>query len=128
MPVDIPLLLKIAENIKNFLGDLDKNKLAKNDRLKTVLLAVLTAANETRSYLADMKEKKRHDRETETRLAALWTKASVELLEFDKDLAGICKLSGEYWSDPKAWSYREINAVKRVLHVISDRAQRLMTI
>ncbi len=126
MPVDLPLLLKLGDSIRGFLETLDKNRLAKDERLRAALLAVLTASNETRAYLAGMKGKRQHVPKVELRLADLWTKASVALLEFDKDLASICKLSGEYWSDPQAWSYANINSVKRVLQVVSDRVNRLM--
>lgn len=126
MPVDISLLLKIAESARDFLDALDKSKLSKKERLKTALLAVMTASNETRAYLAGMKTKKKSKPEVEIRLSTLWTKASAELMEFDKDLAEICRLSGEYWSDPREWSYREINNLKRTLQVVSDRVERLM--
>ncbi len=126
MPVDIPLLLQIAESLRDFLDALDKSKLSKKERLKTALLSVMTAANETRAYLAGMKTKRESKPEVEMHLSALWTKASVELMEFDKDLAEICRLSGEYWSDPREWSYSEINNVKRVLKVVSQRVEYLM--
>lgn len=126
MPVDISLLLKIAESLRDFLDALDKSKLSKKERLKAALFSVMTAANETRSYLAGMKSKKESKPEVEMRLSSLWTKASVGLIEFDKDLAEICRLSGEYWSDPREWSYSEINNVKRLLRVVSERVERLM--
>lgn len=126
MTVDIPLLLKIAESVRGFLDSLDKSKLSKKERLKTALLSVMTAANETRFYLRRMKAKKESKPDEEMRLSSLWTKASVELMEFDHDLAEICRLAGEYWSDPKEWTYREINNLKRVLLVVSNRIEQLM--
>jgi hypothetical protein len=126
MPVDIPLLLKIAESVRDFLDALDQSKLSKKERLKTALLMVMTAANETRFYLAGMKAKKESKPDVEARLSTLWTKAAVELMEFDKDLAEICRLSGEFWSDAREWRYHEINNLKRVLRVVSERVERLM--
>ncbi len=126
--VDIPLLLKLGDSLKGFLDTLDKNRLAKEERLRAALLAVQTASNETRAYLAGMKRKRRHVPRVELHLADLWTKASVALLEFDKDLAGICRSNGEYWSDPQGWSYSNINTVKRVLQVVSDRVDLLMKV
>lgn len=48
MPVDISLLLKIAESLREFIETLDQSKLSKRERLKTALLSVMIAANETR--------------------------------------------------------------------------------
>jgi hypothetical protein len=67
-PVGISLLQKIAESIKAFLGDRDKNKLARNDRFKNAWLAVLIASSETRTYLADMIWKKQLKPHAELRL------------------------------------------------------------
>jgi len=126
MPVDISLLLKIAESLREFIETLDQSKLSKRERLKTALLSVMIAANETRAYLAGMKDKRQSKPEIEMRLSSLWTKASVELMEFDPDLAGICRRAGESWSEPREWRYADINNVKRLLRVVSQRVERLM--
>jgi hypothetical protein len=126
MPIDVSLFLKIASEIRSFLENFQKKDAERNERFRSALRAVLSASNETRSYLAGMKKKRKADVEKQERIAGQWSEAAVQLLEFDKDLANICRLSGQRWSDPQAWSYREINNAKRVLRVVDDRINRLL--
>jgi hypothetical protein len=124
--IDIPLFLNIAGSLKDFFEAFDKNKLARNERFKTALKAVLTAVHETNLYLASMRKRKRHNLKEESRIAGLWTDAAVELLEFDKELAKKCELKGNFWSDPLEWNYKDINQVRHALDAIEYRIGKLM--
>jgi hypothetical protein len=123
---DIPLLLNITGSLKGFIESIGKNRQEKKENFKTAMKAVLTAVHETNLYLSGMKSKRRHDLKEESHLAALWTDAAVTLLDFDKELAVMCEVKGQNWSDPKEWSYKEINQARHALRSIEDRVRQLM--
>jgi hypothetical protein len=126
MPIDFSLLPKIAEAIANLVETALNAKAEKRERLKTILKAVLTAALDTKHYLASQRTGIYHDEKEETRLSALWRDASVDVDEFDDALSDLCLHEAEYWAAPPEWSFREINNAKRILQVITDRIKLLM--
>jgi hypothetical protein len=123
---DIPLLLSIANSLKSFIESIGKLGQEKKEKYKSALKAVLTAVHETNLYLAGMKSKRRHDLKQESHLAELWTDAAMALLDFDKELAILCEIKSDNWSEPKDWSYKEINQTKHALQEIEYRVRRLM--
>jgi hypothetical protein len=123
---DIPLLLSLAGSLKEFIESIGKFGLEKKERYKGALKAVLTAVHETNLYLSGMKSKRRHNLKQESRLAGLWTDAAVSLLDFDKELALKCEITSNNWSDPREWSYREINQAKHALKDIEYKVRQLM--
>jgi hypothetical protein len=123
---DIPLLLSLAGSLKELLESIGKYSREKRERFKEALKAILTAVHETSFYLAGMKNKRRHDLKQESRLTGLWTEASIALLDFDKELAIKCEIKSDKWSDPKDWSYKEINRAKHALKEIEYKVRQLM--
>lgn len=126
MPIDLSLLTKIAEGIAGFIGSALKFRAEKMEKFNKALNAILTAALDTKRYLAGQKHGIYHVADEEARLMNLWKDASIGIREFDKDLSDLCLGEADYWADPPEWSFREINNAKRILQVIADRIKLLM--
>ena len=126
MPIDLSLLTKIAEGIAGFIEYALKFKDEEREKFNKALNAILTAALNTRRYLAGQKQGIYHEQDEEARLMDLWKDASIGIHEFDKDLADLCLHEAEYWSDPPEWSFREINNAKRILRVITGKIEQLL--
>jgi hypothetical protein len=101
-------------------------KVQRNERYKLAVLAIATAADETRMYLRDSKEQRVRDNTKEAYLSKLWRQSAVELMEFDDNLAKRCEMKGEFWSDPASWSRKDIASARILLKDISEQVRQLI--
>jgi hypothetical protein len=90
------------------------------------LVAVLTAANQTHGYIRATQEGAPRDIEREHALSNLWDICSIELEQFDADIARRCQLKGQYWRDPEQWSVTDINETRIGLERVQKEAEYLL--
>ncbi|HEY0549257.1 MAG TPA: hypothetical protein VGF13_06610 [Verrucomicrobiae bacterium] len=90
------------------------------------LMAVLTAANQTRGYIAATQRGKPQDIEREHALSNLWETCSFALQPFDFDVSRRCRLKGEYWRDPDQWSEEDIAETRIGLERVAREAEYLL--
>ena len=82
------------------------------DDLDAALLALMTAAEETRTYVEVLQKGKPPKEEKEVELAKLWRFASVPMRRVDPDLARRFELKAEYWRNPDEWTTGQIREAK----------------
>jgi hypothetical protein len=90
------------------------------------LVAVLTAANQTRGYIRATQDGAPRDIEHEHALSNLWDTCSIALEQFDADIARRCQLKGQYWRDPEQWSVTDINETRLGLDRVRKEAEYLL--
>src|SRR5207247_10604357 len=73
------------------------------------LIAIYTAANETRAYIKALHRGQPPNEAREQRLARLWELASIPIRHFSEDLARRCELKGNYWRAPQEWPIGLVN-------------------
>lgn len=112
----------IAEGIKA----LAASRRRKTKDYEAALLRVYTAANESRSYIAGLKNRKHPDQERETRIARLWSEAAVSLRKIERGLADQCLVVGGAISESTHWSAKEIDNARRAVTEIFEQARRLL--
>jgi len=65
----------------------------------------MAAATDTRQYMAALKrDKKNQSYESESRIAQLWSKAGIDMLPVNSELATRCLIKADYWADTVGWS------------------------
>jgi hypothetical protein len=128
MSVDISRLLNISKSSELFLKGLDADKVLENGQLRGTLKLLSETANHTRRYLAKMKKFRRHNDVEEAILSKLWSGIAEKKKEVSNDLIALCSLTGEDWSNPREWSYRDINKTKRALRSVVYKADHLLSL
>lgn len=88
------------------------SRVQQRDLVDRALVAIYSASNETKSYLANLQRGKPRNFEKEEHLSELWKIASIPLRHFDKNLASRCELKGEYWRSPDEWTVTDISNAK----------------
>jgi hypothetical protein len=96
------------------------------DLADRALVAIYTASNETRSYLASLQKGKTRNFEKEGDLSRLWAIASIPLRHFDEDLARRCELKGEYWRNPDEWTVTDISNARIGLDKVFRESKTLL--
>jgi hypothetical protein len=114
---------EIYDVVKNY----QVTKVQAHERYKVAVLAIATAADETRAYLSQLRGPESTDQVQERRLSDLWRHAAVELVEFDRELAMRCELKADYWSYPGRWRRKDIAQARILLKDISQEVHRLIT-
>ena len=88
--------------------------------------AILSAANETRAYLADVRDGvQKPDREKERRLSELWRNAHTALIPIDYELADKCLIKADCWSDPTLFDDERYVEIPIDLNTIIDACRDL---
>ena len=134
--MDLTILLPILSHVREWLNLLQRNKGQNSLREEEALTALYMAVNETRIYMgsfggymigvASRKDRKKRDRETEEKLARLWTAASIKLRPVNMDLADRCFLKGDYWANPDIWSEQEIRKARIEIDRVFKEARALL--
>jgi len=135
--LDIPILLNLADSLRNWLGFLSKEKTDQNERERKALKALYAALMETSMYFRRLdsphlartkREQKEFQRDIarEEALARLWTEASVELRDVDEDLATRCFFKAQYWTNRDAWTAEDVHNANIALQRVTRDAQALL--
>jgi hypothetical protein len=112
----------IADGIKALAG----TRRRKSAHYEAALLRVYTAANESRSYIAGLKNRKQPDAARETMIARLWSEAAVNLRKIDRKLADQCLVFGSSISESTRWSNAEVDAARKSVTEIFEQARKLL--
>lgn len=123
MPTD---WIAFGEALLNGLGLVREAKTRRDDRADAAVMAVYTAAAETRRYLSALQRGKARDFDREHSLSHLWNIASIPLRHFDADLARRCLLKGDYWLDPDRWTISAIQSSGIALDRVFKEAQSII--
>lgn len=124
--IELNQLVAVFQHIITWLKLATDEKKRSNEDYKKALLSVYFAANETKTYMATVKRRKKPDARREAELSRMWTQAAVEIRELDAELAKKCLLRGDYWADPTAWTQDELDQAKISLKEIFDRSRELL--
>lgn len=98
----------------------------KSAAYEAALLRVYTAANESRSYIAGLKNRKQADAARETMIARLWSEAAVSLRKIDRKLADQCLVFGNTISESTRWSNAQVDAARKLVTEIFEQSRRLL--
>ncbi len=90
------------------------------------LMAIMTAANETRGYLKATHDGRPRDVEREHAISNLWDICGIAIRRFDEDLSRRCELKGQYWRNPDEWTVLDINEARIGLETVHKEAQYLL--
>ena len=90
------------------------------------LIAIYTAANETRAYIKALHRGQPPNEAREQRLARLWELASIPIRHFSEDLARRCELKGNYWRAPQEWPIGLVNDARIGLDQVFNETQKLL--
>jgi hypothetical protein len=104
-----------------------EQKLQSESDYQDAVTALYTALNETQIYIASMQKKDaEHNEEIEANLSRLWTAAALKVRSYDIDLAERCVVKGEYWTDPGAWSDKDIKKARIKIAQVVESAHKLL--
>lgn len=126
MPIDIAVWAALAAALLQGLALLRDQRAEHRQQVDEALLAIYTAANETRAYMRHLHRGNPPDEEREQRLARLWELASIPLRHFSEDLARRCELKGNYWRSPRDWPIGLVNDARIGLEQVFNETQRLL--
>lgn len=87
----------------------------------------MDAGEETEKYEAsrDAQGGKR-DKERESKVAALWNKAAIQVRPYDWELAHRLEYNGAYWLNPDHWTPKEIGDARIELVRVIAEAKTLL--
>jgi hypothetical protein len=112
----------IANGVKALADYRSKN----SEKYKSALLLVYTAANESKSYITGLKNRKSPDQEREAKIARLWTEAAVNLRTIDRDLAEKCLVFGDSVAESTEWSREQVDEARKSVTAIFEQARGLL--
>jgi hypothetical protein len=104
--MEVTLLLSIFKEFKDWILGIDKANLENNKEDKIALKSIYIALSETKFYFTDRKTMPQ-DRNRERQISKLWFDASTELKHIDRELAQMCFLKGDFWTDPDNWKQND---------------------
>ncbi|WP_316348030.1 hypothetical protein [Desulfuromonas acetoxidans] len=134
----IPEIFEAINPIRGWLAYFQNRRDTLRAEEKSALRALYVAANETRLYFRRLNHENRMaaHRQTppperniskEEELSRLWLEASIEMRNFNMELAERCFVKGGYWADPDAWSDRDIVRANISLDNIFREARELLS-
>lgn len=100
----------------------------RNELMDAALNAIYVAASETRIYLEKLKNGDDRDRKQEENLGRLWTKASIPVRHFDKDLAQRCFMKSDAWIRVDNWDDERVSSSRIGIDEIFEDARKLLLI
>lgn len=117
----------LCEVLLGFLKEIEDGQRESAERRKLALVTVLSAANQTRGYIAAKRRPgAKANSEREHALSGLWDICWLELQHFDQDLARRCRLKAEYWRSSEKWSRSEIDETCIGLDRVQKEAEYLL--
>jgi hypothetical protein len=97
---------------------------SRKDAIRKALQSVANASNETRVYLAKIRDDPRAaTAEQAGALARLWTEAGSDISLVSPRLSERFFLKAEYWSDPKGWDSSRRNNLLIDLNDLTESAR-----
>jgi hypothetical protein len=131
--MELAALVQAATAAKEWFQSLRTRNREERERYTTALRALYTALNETQIYVGRLARpaygggpRAERNIETEEKLSRLWTEASIQLRDFNLDLAGRCLIKGDYWTNPDAWPEEEVKAARIELSRVFREARELL--
>jgi hypothetical protein len=88
--------------------------------------AVWSAVDSTRMHIRMIENGDAYPGAPNPELVALWSDASLQLAEFDPDLALRLRAKAEYWSDPAGWDDRKIDDARISIDAVAADARALL--
>jgi len=116
----------MIEGLKTLLAYFQDERHRSEDRADEALMAIYTAANETKLYIQEVQRTGKPNPEKEADLSRLWTKASVPIRRFNVDLAERCLMKGQYWVDPSSWTVEKIVQFRIGIENVFKEAKELL--
>ena len=117
---------KGIQAIKDIVTFWKTNRQQRSDAEAKAIDAILLAANETRAYIADIRDgKQTEDRNTEKGLAKLWRSAHTAMVPINYELADRCLIKADCWSDPKLFDDDRYSNIPLDLNSIIDLCREL---
>ncbi len=123
---DASTILGIFDKTLSVLGLIREGKRKRNEETDRALFALYTALCETRSYVSDLRRRKKRSHKREHSIALLWHNAAVPLRQIDRDLAARCSLKGSYWLEPETWNDALIEKNRIGLDTVFQEARELL--
>jgi transcriptional regulator with XRE-family HTH domain len=108
------------------LGLIREKKLRRTEKIDQALLALYVALTKTRSYISELEEGRRPNREKAMVIAQSWNAASVPLRAIDKDLAERCFEKGGYWMNPELWDSKRIESKRIKIEDMFEATRELL--
>jgi hypothetical protein len=100
---DILTVDEAIAQVGQFLDHLQYQRATFDDPTKTAVRAVWRAVDQTKRYLAAIREARVNRDAPRQELADLWSDASLAIVDIDPDFAMRLRMKAEYWSDPQSW-------------------------
>ena len=88
--------------------------------------AIHKAATETNSYLAEVKEGKKAEKEKEKFLSMLWYEAMEAIQPINPELAEKCLIKGQCWSDPRLFTSEEYKSVPLSIEYMFSETRKIL--
>jgi hypothetical protein len=88
--------------------------------------AVWSAVDSTRMHIRMIENGQAQSGAPSPELVALWSDASLQLVELDPDLALRLRAKAEYWSDPEGWDDRKIQEARIGIDAVAADARALL--
>ena len=98
----------------------------KEERDDAAIQAVLVAVTATQTYSAALGRGEPASHKLEADLAQQWVRAAVAIRRTDPALAQRLQLKAEYWTNPRSWSERDVEATGIKLRQVSEEARTLL--
>ena len=94
--------------------------------MEQAVRALQGAAIQTNLYEAALRKGDSRDAVREGTLAGLWSAAAGSFYRLNPDLAERLQLKAEYWTDPDAWSPKQIMGARISLQQITELTRQLL--
>lgn len=124
--VEASILLGILHALQDLLDRITQERVRDDRKYRKALEEVFLALNQTKAYIANRTAGEPRDRRKEEDLSMAWSRASVQLLGIDEDLATRCELKGEYWADPASWDKEDIHNARIGINEVSSEVRSLL--
>jgi len=94
--------LTIIKHVKQWLSNLGRAGDERRQQSKKALRAVILAVRETESYVTNLNQGAKQNKDTEREISYLWSSLAFELEDLGiTKLAKVCRIKGKYWSTRK---------------------------
>lgn len=125
--ISAKLLWSIFKHVRSWLANLQRAGDDRKQQSITALRNIIKAARETAVYIRFLNENGIRDRQTESRLAVLWTELgfALEDLGIDK-LAKRCQITGKHWAEPEHYDEEFIKKADISLERMEQLARQIL--
>jgi len=119
------MLGDIITGCKALLDHISTSRNIQREIRDQALAALYMACIETKIYIQRVERMGVSSRQTEEKLARLWSKVAVPLRHLDADLANRCVEKSEYWLSPDNWSNADISRYRIGINQVAMEARKL---